>query len=527
MDNTSDSQVVRKTVIATEAGVVASQHKRAAQVGAAVLAAGGDAVDAAVATSFALGVVEPWMSGIAAGGCMVLWRAGEKRARVVDFGMRAPRELDPADYPLTGDGRSSDLFPWPAVVGDRNVQGATAVAVPGVVAGVGLAHAAYGRKPWRELVEPAVRLAQEGLLADWYSGLLTASTARALSLDADAAAMFLDEGRWPILGAWTGSGERHLDQRTLAGSLQQIAEQGPQALYTGELGRALVRDVRAKGGCLSEADLAGYRAEWREPLDIAYRGGHVYAAPGFTGGPTLAQAMQALQQELQPAAGTAQPDGPAYAAMARALDGAFRTRLSDMGDHEPANVGQAPPCTTHFSVVDRHGNLCAVTQTLLSIFGSRVVSPSTGVLLNNGIMWFDPEPGKPNSLAPGKRCLTNYCPVVGVDADGRHFAIGASGGRKILGAVMQLASFLMDYGMSLEEAFHQGRIDVSGSGAVTVDASLPAQVVQAISRHLPVTVTRRVVFPYAFACPAGVLREGGLNAGCTEVMSPWGDAVAG
>jgi gamma-glutamyltranspeptidase/glutathione hydrolase len=287
MDNTSDSQVVRKTVIATEAGVVASQHKRAAQVGAAVLAAGGDAVDAAVATSFALGVVEPWMSGIAAGGCMVLWRAGEKRARVVDFGMRAPRELDPADYPLTGDGRSSDLFPWPAVVGDRNVQGATAVAVPGVVAGVGLAHAAYGRKPWRELVEPAVRLAQEGLLADWYSGLLTASTARALSLDADAAAMFLDEGRWPILGAWTGSGERHLDQRTLAGSLQQIAEQGPQALYTGELGRALVRDVRAKGGCLSEADLAGYRAEWREPLDIAYRGGHVCAAPGFTGGPTL------------------------------------------------------------------------------------------------------------------------------------------------------------------------------------------------------------------------------------------------
>jgi gamma-glutamyltranspeptidase/glutathione hydrolase len=149
------------------------------------------------------------------------------------------------------------------------------------------------------------------------------------------------------------------------------------------------------------------------------------------------------------------------------------------------------------------------------------------VLLNNGIMWFDPEPGKPNSLAPGKRCLTNYCPVVGVGADGRHFAIGASGGRKILGAVMQLSSFLMDYGMSLEEAFHQGRIDVSGSGAVTVDASLPAQVVQAISRHLPVTVTRRVVFPYAFACPAGVLREGGLNAGCTEVMSPWGDAVAG
>jgi len=135
MDNFSHSQVVRKAVVATRGGVVAAQHRRAAEVGAAVLEAGGDAVDAAVATSFALGVVEPWMSGPAAGGCMVLWRAGEQRARVVDYGMRSPLALDPADYPLTGDGRVADLFPWPAVVDDRNVQGASAVAVPGVVAG--------------------------------------------------------------------------------------------------------------------------------------------------------------------------------------------------------------------------------------------------------------------------------------------------------------------------------------------------------------------------------------------------------
>ena len=125
MDNFSHSQVVRKPVVATRGGVVAAQHRRAAEVGAAVLEAGGDAVDAAVATSFALGVVEPWMSGPAAGGCMVLWRAGEQRAQVVDYGMRSPLALDPADYPLTGDGRVADLFPWPAVVDDRNVQGAT------------------------------------------------------------------------------------------------------------------------------------------------------------------------------------------------------------------------------------------------------------------------------------------------------------------------------------------------------------------------------------------------------------------
>jgi gamma-glutamyltranspeptidase/glutathione hydrolase len=522
MDNFSNAQTVRKTVIATEAGVVAAQHRRAAEVGAAVLAAGGDAVDAAVATSFALGVVEPWMSGLAAGGCMVLWRADEGRARAVDYGMRSPRELDPAHYPLSGAGRNLDLFPWAAVVDDRNVQGATAVAVPGVVSGMGLAHARYGRKPWRDLLAPAVRLAQDGLLADWYSGLVTASSAKSLSLDPDAAALFLDEGRWPIVGSWTADTERRLDQRALAASLRQVAEEGPRALYEGALAAALVRDVRAKGGCLSEADLAGYQAEWAEPLAIPYRGGHVHAVPGLTGGPTLEQALRLLEREFQPTGHG--PDAQAYRAVARALDAAFRARLSGMGDHESA---KAPGCTTHFSVVDRHGNLCAVTQTLLSIFGSRVVSPATGVLLNNGIMWFDPEPGKPNSLAPGKRVLANYCPVVGVAADGRRFALGASGGRKILGAVLQLSSFLMDHGMSLEQAFHQPRIDVSGNGQVTADQSLSAEILDTLALEMPTAATRRTVFPYAFACPAGVLRDGPRNMGCTEIMSPWGDAVAG
>ena len=522
MDNLSNTQVVRKTVIATEAGVVASQHRRAAEVGAAVLAAGGDAVDAAVATSFALGVLEPWMSGVAAGGCMTLWRADERRASVVDYGMRSPRELDPADYPLSGEGRNTDLFPWAAVVGDRNVQGATAVAVPGVVSGMALAHARYGRKTWCELVSPAVRMAQDGLRVDWYSGLITASAAKALSQDPDAAAMFLDEGRWPIMGQWASITEQRLNQQALAATLRAIAEQGPRAFYEGEVARALVRDVRAKGGSLSEADLAGYQAEWAEPLAIDYRGGRIYAAPGLTGGPTLAQALHLLEHEFQPGGGG--PDARAYRAMARSLDAAFRVRLSGMGDHESAN---APGCTTHFSVVDRHGNLCAVTQTLLSIFGSRVVSPSTGVLLNNGVMWFDPEPGKPNSLAPGKRCLANYCPVVGVAEDGRSFALGASGGRKILGAVLQLSSFLMDHGMSLEDAFHQPRIDVSGNGQVTADLLLGEEIRAALAQDMPTTAVRRTVFPYSFACPAGVLRDGSRNMGCTEIMSPWGDAVAG
>ena len=209
------------------------------------------------------------------------------------------------------------------------------------------------------------------------------------------------------------------------------------------------------------------------------------------------------------------PEKPRYIDYARALDAAWRARLD-------ATDG----CTTHFSVVDRAGNLCAVTQTNLSIFGSRVVSPATGVLLNNGIMWFDPEPGKANSLGPAKRCLANYCPVVGETPKGARFAIGASGGRKIVGTVLQLSSFIIDHGATLEEAFHRPRIDVSGGERAIADALLPPEERRALEAAFPTVVARRLPFPYHFAVPAGVMRSGEMNMGCTEIMSPWGDAIA-
>jgi len=522
LENFSSSQTVRKAVIATKAGVVAAQHRRAAEVGAAVLDAGGDAVDAAIATSFAIGVVEPWMSGPAAGGTMVLWRAKEGKAHVIDFGCKSPRELNPAHYPLSGAGKSSDLFPWPAVVEDRNVMGATAVAVPGAVAGMDLAHQHFGRMPWKDLVMPAAKLADAGLLVDWYTTLVTAANARVLSKDPDTAAMFLNDGQWPIAGDWTSLTEKHLNQKAFAQTLMQIAEDGADAFYKGDIAEQLAKDVRAKGGCLSVQDLHDYQASLISPLTINYRGGRVYATPGLTGGPTFGKALEILARELEPSPG--KPGAATYAGFARALDAAFKLRFENMGDHEsPA----APGCTTHFSVVDRQGNMCAVTQTLLSIFGSRVVSPSTGMLLNNGIMWFDPEPGKPNSLAPNKRCLANYSPVIGEDIHGRRFAIGASGGRKILGAVMQLSSFMLDHGLDLEEAFHTPRIDVSGSGKITADQTLSAGIIAALEKEMPVIQTRRNIYPYSFACPAGVMRDGEMNMGCTEIMSPYGDAIAG
>jgi len=169
--------------------------------------------------------------------------------------------------------------------------------------------------------------------------------------------------------------------------------------------------------------------------------------------------------------------------------------------------------------------MAAVTQTLLSIFGSRFVLPGTGILMNNGIMWFDTEPGKPNSLAPGKRCLTNYCPVIG-ERGVRRFALGASGGRRILPAVTQLLSFLIDFDRDLDAAFHLPRIDASEGELVIGDELLSEEIHAALAARFAYVRMRRQTLPHKFACPSGVLRSGSSNWGATEIASPWGDAVA-
>ncbi len=514
------SQTVRKPAVVSRTGIVAAQHRGAAEIGAHVLEAGGDAVDAAVATSFALGVLEPWMSGPAGGGLMMIWRAEEEKAYAVEYGMRSPAALDPADYPLAPAGRASDLFPWKAVVGDRNVEGATAVAVPGTVDGVGLAHERFGRMPWRELLQPAAGLAREGFELDWYAALMIASATRSLARDPDAAALFLEDGRWPPVAAASDGPPKRIRNAAMAATIDRLAEKGHREFHEGELAEALASDVRSKGGSLSFDDLRAYRATLSPVARVPYRNGGFYPAPGLTAGPTLAAVFRSLAGRTGfPRAGLG-PEG--YAAYADAIGDAYLERLATMGDRDAPH---SPSCTTHFSVVDRRGNMVAMTQTLLSVFGARVVSPTTGLLLNNGIMWFDPEPGHPNSLAPGKRCLMNVCPMIGEVGDGR-FAIGASGGRRILPAIAQIASFLMDHGMSLEEAFHQPRIDVSGGPAPVADDSLPADTLTALAASHGATTARRSVYPLAFACPVGVMRRDGINLAATEVMSPWADAVA-
>ena len=519
MNNFSASMRVTKPAVQSQAGIVAAQHRRAAEAGARILRDGGDAVDAVIATSFALGVLEPWMSGIGGGGAMVLYRAKENRYRVIDFGMRAPVSLDTADYPLTGEGVASDLFPWARVRDDRNIHGPLSIAVPGVVDGMRVAHERFAKRPWRELLEPAIAFAEEGLLIDGFATQNIASAALDLSRYPASREAWLPNGLPPV-AAWSARSEVRLPQKKLAATLRRLAHAGARDFYDGDLARTITREVQALGGRLRAGDLGAYRAREIEPLFIDYRNARVAATPELTAGPTLAHTLGLLASRLTP---RASPDAAAYAAYAQSLQEAYAFRLTRMGD---VDGGRAPACTTHFCVVDREGNMAAVTQTLLSIFGSRVHLPESGVLMNNGIMWFDPEAGRPNSLAPGKRCLTNYCPIIAEQGD-RRFALGASGGRRILPAVTQLFSFLADYADTLETAFHRPRIDASEGALVIGDTALDEEIHRALQARFDYIQQHRLTLPFKYACPSGVLRSGNSNWGATEISSPWADAISG
>ncbi|MFN0313717.1 MAG: gamma-glutamyltransferase family protein [Burkholderiales bacterium] len=518
MNNFSASMRVTKPAVQSQGGIVAAQHRRAAEVGARILREGGDAVDALIATSFALGVLEPWMSGIGGGGAMVLYRAKDNRYRVIDFGMRSPQSLDPADYPLTGEGVAPDLFPWARVRDDRNIHGPHAIAVPGVVDGMRVAHERFAKLPWPDLLEPAIALAAEGLLVDWFATQNIASAALDLNRYQASRAAYLPNGMPPV-AAWSARIEVRLPQKKLAATLGRLAQAGARDFYDGDLARTIAGEVQALGGKLSAKDLAAFRARETDPLFIDYRNARVAATPELTAGPTLAHTLNLLASRLSP---HDSPDAAAYCAYASSLQEAYKFRLTGMGD---VDGGRAPGCTTHFCVVDKEGNMAAVTQTLLSVFGSRVSLPDSGVLMNNGIMWFDTEAGHPNSLAPGKRCLTNYCPII-AEHDGRRFALGASGGRRILPAVTQLLSFLADYGDTLDTAFHRPRIDASEGALVIGDTALDEKIHEALQSRFEYIQQHRQTLPFKFACPSGVLRSGNSNWGTTEIGSPWADAVA-
>ncbi len=520
--NLSLSQVTDKPVVQGRGGLVAAQHRRAAEVGAAVLRDGGNAVDAAVATSFALGVLEPWMSGLGGGGYMLIGRGTGGPVEVIDFGMWAPRGLEPTDYPIVCDQPSGDLFPWPAVLEDRNVVGPLSVAVPTLTAGMALAAQRFGTRPWAVLLGPAIDLAEAGLSVDWWTQLILASAASELARDDGARTIYLAPDGFPHRVGWTAQAEQRMDLGALPQTLRRLAADGAGALYGGLVGRALVADMAVVGGRLTLEDLEAVTPSLGQALAIPYQNHQVWSVPTLSGGPSLAATLRGFTR--QGLNGRSAPDASSYTGIVAAMLPVLNRRLKVMGD---VDGHRGLSTTTHFCVVDADGLAVACTQTLVSLFGSKVLSPETGILLNNGISWFDPVPGGPNTLAPGKRCLSNMCPALVQGPDGNLIALGASGGRKIMPAVAQLLSFLLDNGMDLHDAWTQPRLDIQAGGTVIADTRIPEAMLAALPANLSVVRAPRSVYPNLFANPTGLLRHpNGQAFGMTDSLNPWGDAIA-
>jgi gamma-glutamyltranspeptidase/glutathione hydrolase len=497
--------------------MVAAQARDAAEAGLAILEEGGNAADAAVATAFALAVVEPWNSGLGGiGFCQV---AGPGLpAETIDFGPVAPRALDPAAFPLTGRIKT-DLFAWPEVEGDRNIHGPLSFAIPSAVAGYAELHARHGRLPLAVVLAPAIALARRGLSLDWFTTLKIASSAAVLRLYPESARIYLPNGLPPVPPYQGAPG--FLRQGRLAETLERLAEAGLADFYEGEIAGELLADFRELGSPITAADLVACKAVVRPALAAEWRGKRLFLANGLTAAPTLMRVLEGMRD--------ADFSGPApsaawYAQLARVMRAAYAERLASLGDAEP---GGADSCTTHLTVCDKDGMMVAMTTTLLSSMGSRVVLPRSGVLMNNGIMWFDPRPGSANAIAPGKRPLTNMCPLIAAEGAEPRIALGASGGRRIMAAVFQLLSYVADFGMSPEAAAHHPRIDVSGPEGVTADIRLGAETIAALAAEAEVTTVEHAVLPVNFACPNLIrIRPDGMREGITDTMSPWSAALA-
>lgn len=506
-----------KPAVTGERGVVASQNVEASQVGAAVLAAGGNAVDAAIATALALCVAEPWMSGLGGGGYAIVHDGKTGATKVVDFGMIAPRGLDPANYAID-EGRTApaDLFAWPAVVEDRNLQGYHSIAVPGSCAGYGALLQNFGSWPWADVIGPALAMARRGHRLTWWTTLQVAAEAGWLGRYGESAKVWLPGGLVPSAPAEGPYGL--LAMGSLADTFERLQKAGPTDFYTGEVAGRLVADLQAGGSTISAADLAAYQARIVDPI-VRERAGHTLnLIPGYSAGSTFAGALARLPEKF----GSAKPDAATYAAYARALIEAYQVRLETMG--HAGDVGDRS-CTTHLSAVDADGTMVVITTTLLSRFGSRVVLPGTGVLMNNGINWFDPRPGRANSLAAGERPLSNMCPALATKGGKAAFGLGASGGRKIMPAIFQLASFIGEFGMSLEQALQQPRIDVSLIDTIVADDRLDAATFEALGKVAPVRAAPAVVYPSQWAIPNAVAFGPSGPTGAAHVFGPLPAAV--
>jgi len=465
--------------------MVVSDHPLASGVGVEVLRRGGNAIDAAVAVAFALAVVHPQAGNIGGGGFLV-YRAADGRSYTLDFRETAPAAATRNMYVDAG-----------GTLNDKRLTGALASGVPGTVAGLWEMHRRFGRLPWSALVAPAVALARDGAVIDSARAAAFANPAsdERLRLFPTTVAAFMPHGRLPRLGDT-------LRQEDLARTLTLLADSGADAFYRGGIAEQIVAQMVKSGGIITRADLAGYRVKWREPLHSTYRGWEIIGMPPpSSGGVTMAEMLNILEgfQPLPPfgtptllhleveAMRRAFMDrnywlgDPDFVAMpiARLISKAYADTLRSGIEPEKATpTGRLPPVaegthTTHFSIVDQEGNAVAITYTLNDDFGSALVVGGAGFLLNDEMDDFATKPGSPNlyglvqgeanAIQPGKRMLSAMTPTIVLDPKGRlGLVLGSPGGPRIITAVMQVLSNVVDHDMTLAQAVTAPRIHHQG-----------------------------------------------------------------
>jgi len=463
-------------------GMVVSENALASQVGVEVLWAGGNAVDAAVATAFALAVVWPSAGNIGGGG-FLLYRPARGEAVVYDF-----RETGPAGAGPTMFLRDGAYDP------DRHHSSHLSVGIPGSVAGLHLAWQENGRLPWKQLLAPAVALAGEGfMVSDGLSRSLREALPKMRPYPASLA-QFSRGGDPYEMGDLLRQGD-------LARTLERIAEQGPAGFYEGGIARLLEKEMKAHGGLITREDLRAYRPKRRAPLRGTYRGHEILTMPPPSGGGVaLLEMLNTLEGYDLRAMGFGSADHIHH--LAEAMRRAFADRARYVGDPDfvkdmplkhlvskeyaaglrktirPnwASVSSASSFewteggteTTHVSVVDLDRNSVALTTTLEDDYGSKIVVPGAGFLLNNEMGDFNAGPGltdaegsigtEPNLAAPGKRMLSSMTPTI-VLRDGQPLlVIGSPGGRRIPNVVLQTILNVVDFGMNVQEAIDAPRL---------------------------------------------------------------------
>jgi gamma-glutamyltranspeptidase/glutathione hydrolase len=453
--------IFTKTEAVAANGMVTSDAL-AAEAGVEILREGGNALDAALATAFALSVTSPIGSGLGGIAGLVVWREG--KASSFDGSTRAPFGSRPEMFELVGGEARSGMYGWPSVKNDTNVEGPLSATVPGAVAAYELAHRRLGKVPWARLFEPAIRLARDGFVMDWYGTLLFGAYAARLHKNAEAKRVYYRPGGAPYRPPTGFDPPERLVQLELARSLELIARGGAKVLYQGELGAAIADDIRTLGGILSREDFATYEAGEPPPQTLHYRGHRVVTLPGLTGGPTVARALGLLSREDLHK--HRQLGAESLHRIAAAVRAAFGERLASMADM---------PNTTHVNAVDRDRMCVSLTATLGGGFGSAVMAKGTGIIITNGTYWFDPRPGQPNSIAPGKQVLWAGAPTIVLRSGEPFLVCGAPGGRKIMSAVVQTIVNAVDYGDGPQSATSRPRIHDEGE-KLQVDSRIPDEV---------------------------------------------------